>query len=96
MTQKSWLRIGIREATRVRKELLEQLHGACALVESDPLDVVNYENRDELADRLWQLSLMHQLTPHVCPDRYCICHVVLFDREPEDLFDFLVAGKHLW
>jgi hypothetical protein len=37
---------------------------------------------DKLVERLWQISAEHGLTPHVCLDRACGCHLVIAEGEP--------------
>lgn len=40
-----------------------------------------------LAESMWLDALTAGVSPHVCPNRYCDCHVVLWDATPPMLLD---------
>jgi hypothetical protein len=83
--------IGARESGRIVKEILEQMHVLLNQGPHAPLTDEEQERLDALAATAWEISLAHGTTPHTCKDRYCHCHVVLWEAEPEGLFP-----RHDW
>jgi hypothetical protein len=72
--------------------LLELLHIFLVQLAECPLDVDLELSIDRLVDVMWTLSLTECVSPHQCLDRYCDCHLVLYQGEPEGLF----PGAHTW
>jgi hypothetical protein len=47
---------------------------------------------DALVARMWGLALEFGISPHLCRDRYCSCHLCLHQGEPTGLF----PARHAW
>ena len=41
----------------------------------------------ELAESAWMDALIAGVSPHVCPNRHCDCHMVLWEHTPPTLLD---------
>jgi hypothetical protein len=76
--------------------LLEKLHECIAFTHEPNVEIADFERVDALGSMIWELCLSQGLKAHVCPDRYCSCHLVLWDREPESPFPWEEIPKHSW
>lgn len=75
-----------RRGTLVLTTYLERLHRVLDLELHEPGNPEWPEEGDRLVDSMWVVALECALTPHLCPDRYCHCHVALYQGEPETLW----------
>lgn len=86
MTRKAASSKGIRTGVGLTRLYLDALH---RLITGTVIEPWNHEiasERDELADVMWEHAIHWRHSPHLCPDRYCTCHLILADREPPTLF----------
>lgn len=68
------------------KVQLDALHVALQREHDLPLEERWAEEADRLVDSMWTVALETNRSPHLCPDRYCWCHVALYQGEPETLW----------
>lgn len=77
---RTWTRA---KALRSRELSLSCIHRLIEVDEKEPLR----RELDQLAidghvEMLWAIAERWGLTPHICMDRYCYCHVVILEGQP--------------
>lgn len=77
---RSWTRA---KALKCRELSIQCIHRLLEIYEEEPLR----REIDQLAidghvEMLWAIAEKWGLTPHICMDRYCHCHVVIAEGEP--------------
>ena len=73
-------------ASRRMTALAASLHEALETQVLEPLDPRGVERLENLAQVMWTLAQTVAMSPHVCNDRYCACHLVLHEWEPPPLW----------
>lgn len=71
-------------ALHERVVAIETIHTILGIDERDPiLRELDQMTLDGLVEFLWELQKRWGLTPHICFDRYCLCHVVIAEGKPD-------------
>lgn len=79
MSRPSAQRLMAQHLDSLHRKIEERLHPSG----SGPWE---HERVEVTIDAMWTLAQSAALSPHLCRDRYCLCHVLLHEGEPQPLF----------
>ena len=73
------------EALRARQHCIEVMHQIYLLPEQNwwwkEMDQLSIDTQVAI---LWDIQKRWGMTPHICRDRYCLCHVAIAEGAPDE------------
>lgn len=85
-----------RDSRRLLTESVEELHRLLGWWGHDERPGDLSDLLGESALQAWDEALTLGVSPHLCTDRYCHCHVVLADYQPPELLGLEQVTGSAW